>query len=188
MKEEELKELLEKYYDGSSSPDEEELIRSFFAENSPKGFEAEKEIFSFFNTKKPIPDPSIDFELRIIEGIGSSEAERSVLRGLFIKVAGVAASLIILAGSYLILSQRSRSVDTFTDPSLAYAETMKILYAVSVKMNKGTTGLEPVARLSDITEKSIGEIINTSAKMEKNLSIFSKEIQKADTSIMKAKN
>jgi hypothetical protein len=100
----------------------------------------------------------------------------------------VAASLVILAGTYLILSRETKSIDTFSDPAVAYAETMKILYSVSVQMNKGTSALEPVSRINEITAKSIGELNATADKIERNLGLFSREIRKADTAMLKAKN
>ena len=47
MNEEELKRLIEKYYSGTSTDDEEKTLRAYFSENiAPAGYEAEKEIFS----------------------------------------------------------------------------------------------------------------------------------------------
>jgi len=60
---------------------------------------------------------------------------------------GAAAGLLILAGTFFFFNSRVETNDTFSDPQLAYAETMKILMEVSEKMNKGLTSLEPVGKM-----------------------------------------
>ena len=58
MNEGELKKLLDKYYNGDSTDNEEMLLRDFFNnENVPGGYEAEKAIFSYFSSPVNIPEP-----------------------------------------------------------------------------------------------------------------------------------
>ena len=70
MNEEELKRLIEKYYNGISTDEEEKALRGYFSKNNaPQGYEAEKEIFSFYNEAGEVPEPSADFEARIIKAL-----------------------------------------------------------------------------------------------------------------------
>jgi len=66
-----------------------------------------------------------------------------------------AAGLLIMVGSYFFFSNKNELHDTFTDPEIAYAETMKILMDVSNRLNKGTKNLEPVGIINSVKSKNI---------------------------------
>jgi hypothetical protein len=74
MNEEELKRLIEKYYNGESTEEEESALRDYFRKgNIPEGYEAEKLIFSYYTESAELPEPSLDFEARILAGIDASD-------------------------------------------------------------------------------------------------------------------
>ena len=101
---------------------------------------------------------------------GSEQRFRSRRYRSFVFTAlGTAAGILMLAGSYFFLVHRSEPGDTFSDPKLAYAETMKILRDVSSQLNHGTMALEPVTRINDLTEKSFATINKSAKIVEKNL-------------------
>jgi hypothetical protein len=158
MKKEELNRLLEKYYNGGSTVEEEEALRSFFTEvDTMEGYEAEKAIFGYLSDPINIPEPSDDFEVRILRGIDESE-QKSRLTGKrnYIRfILSTAAGLLILAGSYFFFSGRDEFQDTFTDPEIAYAETIKILMDVSSQLNRGARVLEPVGKINEVKTKKI---------------------------------
>jgi hypothetical protein len=160
MNTKELNRLLEKYYKGDSTEEEEEMLRRFFTgDNIPEGYEAEKDIFTYYNEAIAVPEPSYDFE---------SRRKVTIRRYLFPSLSA-AAGILLLAGSYFFFIHRSEPRDTFTDPAIAYAETMKILMNVSSQLNKGAMALEPVGRMNEMTTKSF-ESINKSTKIvERNL-------------------
>ena len=172
MKEEELKRLVEKYYSGESTEEEENTLRDFFRkDNVPEGYEAEKEIFSFYNGSDNIPEPSIDFEARILAGIDASErvAGSQKTKRYIISVMSAAAGLLLLAGSYFFFVKESETTDTYTDPKIAYAETIKILMEVSSQLNHGTQALEPVGKMKMITSKSFHSINKSTRIIESSL-------------------
>ena len=158
MNSEEIKQLLERYYNGESTGDEERLLKEFFRQpDIPEGLEDEMEIFRYYVQAAVIPEPSTGFESKILSALDSADKKAPVLkrRRIYGILTGVAAALLILIGSYYLLNRISEPRDTFSDPALAYAETMKILYNVSVRLNDGTSVLEPVGKMEDITEKSL---------------------------------
>jgi hypothetical protein len=172
MNEEEMKRLIGKFYSGESTEEEERALRSFFIENNaPPGYEAEKEIFSFLMDAGEVPEPSSGFEARIIKAVDSSDKKELSLRvrRIMVPLAGIAAGLLILAGSYFFFTNRIESEDTYTDPEIAYAETMKILLNVSSQINKGKQSLEPVGRISKMRVKSFGLINKSAILVQKNL-------------------
>lgn len=167
MKEEELDKLLEKYYKGESSEDEEITLKKFFQSDSiPEGYEAEKEVFSLYSLSGIIPEPSIDFEERIVAEIDNIEKNRksAITRKIVLYSLSTAAGLLIIAGSYFFLNNSRELKDTYSDPKIAYAETMKILMDVSSKLNKGSQVLEPLGKINKTTNESIRSI-NKSARI-----------------------
>jgi hypothetical protein len=187
MKEEELKDLIGKYYDGITTSAEEKVLREYFSMNSPEGFEAEKEIFSYYRSIPVVPEPSDDLEARILGRINAMESTRGSdrHRRYLVPLLSVAASLFILTGLWLFYQNRSESIDTYNDPAIAYAETMKILYSVSVQLNRGARDMEPLSKLSDITEKSIKTLSKSSQKIERNLTFLTKSVKDADMQLNK---
>jgi hypothetical protein len=172
MNEEELKRLIEKYYNGVSTEQEEKTLRDYFAGNNiPAGYEAEKEIFSYYAGSAEVPEPSIDFEARILAGIDALETTDGSkrIRRYLLPLLGAAAGLLILTGVYFFFVNRHDSEDTFSDPQIAYAETIKILRDVSVQMNHGTQALEPIGKINEMTKRSFETINKSTRIVEKNL-------------------
>ena len=172
MSDEELKRLIEKYYSGISAEDDEKALRAFFSSNNaPQGYEAEKEIFSFFMETGKVPEPSADFEDRIIRAIDSSSENIGSygIRRLLVPLLSAAAGLLILAGSYFFFIHRAEPADTYSDPEIAYAETMKILIDVSSRINEGVRPLEPVGKINEVKVKSFKSINESAVLVQKNL-------------------
>lgn len=187
MNKKELDRLLRKYYKGESTEDDEKALRIYFGGNNiPDGYEAEKVIFSYYTEAVDIPEPSADFEARIIKGIEESEKGSNPinLRKLFIPYFSIAAGLLIVVASYFFLSHRNEPRDTFSDPKIAYAETMKILFNVSSQLNQGAKALEPVAKMNEMTAKSFKAINRSTNIVEKNLKSLDYLQKAADKSII----
>jgi hypothetical protein len=172
MNEEELKRLIERYYNAESTEQEEKTLRDYFTGNDiPAGYEAEKEIFSYYTGSEEVPEPSIDFEARILAGIDASEIVLGSkrIRRYLLPLLSAAAGLLILAGSYFFFVNRHDSGDTFSDPDIAYAETIKILRDVSAQMNHGAQVLEPIGKINEMTKKSFETINKSTRIVVKNL-------------------
>jgi len=172
MNEEELKRLVEKYYDGLSTDEDEKALRAYFTQNTPTaGYEAEKEIFSYYINAGEVPQPSEDFEARISKSLDTPYAGNRYfsVRKLLIPLMSAAAGLLILAGSYFYFFHSFEPKDTISNPEIAYAETMKILMNVSSRMNHGTHSLKPVGRINEMKVKSLGSINRSAILVEKNL-------------------
>jgi len=172
MKEEKLKELLERYYNGDTSQSEEAELKKYFAgDETCEGYEAEREIFRHYSGSEIIPVPSVDFEERIIEALDDLENKHKnkSVRKRYIMIMSAAAAILILIGSYFIFYHQTEPEDTFSDPQLAYAETMKILYEVSLKLNKGTEALKPMSRIYNATQTGINSVDKSAVIISKNL-------------------
>ncbi len=157
----EIKRLLERYYNAETSEEEEIELRNFFNQKDvPVDLGDEREIFNYYDQLSGVQEPSADFEKRIMESIGHEVLKdgRSGYRKILFTYAGIAAGLVILAGTYFFFARESEPTDTFSDPEIAYAETMKILHDVSIRLNNGTRALKTVGMMQEVAQKSINEI------------------------------
>lgn len=165
MNSEVIKHLLEKYYDGESTVEEEAYLKNFFSHGDiPEDLLDEKQIFSYYLKSAIIPEPSPVFGKNIIDALDSVDKDSLILkrRRVFGTLTTIAAGFLILTGSYFFFIHKTEPRDTFSDPEIAYAETMKILYRVSSQLNTGTQALYRIGSMQEVTRKSL-ETINRSA-------------------------
>ncbi len=161
-----IEKLLEKYYNGETSIEEEEILRKFFSQKEiPEHLVADAGMFRFFGREHDAGLPGM-LEQRLIGTIpGGKDARREraeppgrdfqmkpVLRLRYYWLSGVAAAILILAGIFVDQKVRRNSsmivrTDTYDDPYLAYAEAKRVLYLVSDEMNRATRPLKNIDKL-----------------------------------------
>ncbi len=172
MNEKKLKHLLGKYYDGDSTKDEERILKEYFTGGEVMAsFEAEKEIFGYYQSSLEIPEPSEGFESRILRRIDNESSNDKIvkIRKQLYPFLAVAASIMVIAGAYFFFRGSEDLNDTYSDPQIAYQETRKILFDVSSKMNKAANKLEPVGKISEMRTKSFSAINRSTEIIERNL-------------------
>jgi hypothetical protein len=172
MNREELNRLIAKYYNGDSTDEEELALRELFqSDDAPEGYDAEKAVFGYYGPTGGFPEPSFDFESRILAGVDASESEikPQKLRKYILPYLSAAATILILVGSWFFFIHRSEPEDTFSDPVIAYSETIKILMDVSAKMNRGAMVLEPVRKIDEMASQSMNAVSKSTGKIGKNL-------------------
>lgn len=158
MNKERIDELLVKYYDGITTPEEESELKKWFSGVGDfTGYEAEVEIFNHYDSSAPVPEPLPGFEQRLLSAVDAAEEEdrRRQLRKRQIAMLSAAATILILISSWFLLSRQKQPGDTFSDPLLAYAETKKILNEVSMKLNKGTNALKEIDKVQKKAQLSL---------------------------------
>ena len=146
-----LKKLLEKYYDGSSSADEEKkMLELLKHENLPSEFSEDRMMITGLFGNEEIPEPSPDLDERIMTAIDESERNRKIISGKrrLYSIISVAAAILIIISFWFILEDKSRVIDTYSDPQLAYNETIKVLYRVSSNLNTGRDQMEELSIIS----------------------------------------
>ena len=169
MKKEEIDILLKRYYEGSGTEEDEKTLKEFFNGDSiPAGYEAEKDIFRYFVHSSRMPAPSDDFEERIISSLSRLPRRKPSINRIIIAISGIAAGLLIIIGSWFLISDKGNR-DTYSDPQIAYAETLRILYGVSEKLNQGTSALEPVSKMNLNEINSLDILSESTETIEKNL-------------------
>jgi hypothetical protein len=173
MNNEELKCLLAKFYDGETTEEEEKYLRALFsADLVPEGFETEKDYILFCLANGHMEEPSPMLEENILKAIDDSErltVRPKTNKFLLLTISSAAAVILILLGTYFFIESRSAFRDTYSDPEIAYAETMKILFDVSSRLNKGARTLQPVSKLSEITNLSLEKLNESSILINKSI-------------------
>ena len=167
--------LIEKYYNGETSPEEEILLREFFrtAENIPEHLMPEKELFSLYSKAADEEVPVDGFMENLEKAIDSqSEIRIGSRKPVLYWISGIAAGVALLLTSYFLLvnnpftdDRKQALEETYENPQLAYEETQKVLLYISQEMNKGTARLSNVSKLN----KSVQNLQNLK-KLEKGMS------------------
>jgi hypothetical protein len=162
MKEYNIDELLNKYFEGETSLEEEYSLKEYFNQSRiPEKYEKYSGHFKFLlsESQNRLEDSDVIADYKI-ERIKINRNNLIFKIGYTITaVAAVAAILIMAYTQYSSLPDKSLkldflSQDTYKDPELAYAETKKTLLYVSEKLNDG---MEPLEKLSEF-DKSLNEL------------------------------
>ncbi|MEZ4950118.1 MAG: hypothetical protein R2784_12120 [Saprospiraceae bacterium] len=137
--------LLEKYFEGQTSLEEEKQLRDFFSkENVPENLlPLPRTVQLFFEVEREA-SLSKDFDEKILEEIQKSEMNLGIRRMNFtwFRLAMLA---IAIGGLFLVKNFNTKSQDNTIDwskyeaqtPEEAYEETIKALALVSKKLNAG---------------------------------------------------
>ncbi|MFO7370994.1 MAG: hypothetical protein R6X09_12075 [Bacteroidales bacterium] len=182
-----IRQLLESYFEGATTLDEERILRDYFTgdQQIEDDLIPYRSQFTLLNKASLPPDESDALEAKIMSRILSMEADGVVkIRKMPLRRMLMAASIAAAIGLSALLLNRfhnGESKDTYADPHLAYQETQKTLLYISQKMNHG---LEPLNNVSKINtgadqlrnigkmDESLGmlnlvSIINQSSNMKK---------------------
>lgn len=178
----EIERLLEKYYEGETSLQEEgELIRFFSGDDVPPHLAGLKPQFDFIGSEQAqtLDDPAFDGEVM------SRVREKGLGRLINLKspvlywISGIAATILILVAVFVQFNPFGRTIaDTYSNPAVAYDEARKVLLFVSDKLNQGTGKLEPVGKFNDgIQNLAIIDTYNEGMGKASSLGKFNEVIQ-----------
>jgi preprotein translocase subunit Sss1 len=158
-----IKELLERYWDCSTTVEEEEELRTFFkANNIPDEFKESAKLFRYFEIQRTA---TLDdkFEAEIIAKI--KDQKQTVTRSFkpnwknYLQVAAVLAGLVIASIIFrleLWEGDKPKTLlveDTFKTPEEAYEETKKAFLLIAEKMNSGRVQAQKIGALNEAEEK-----------------------------------
>jgi len=145
--------LLERYFSGETSLEDEKVLKEFFqGKDIPVHLASLKEQFEFFSVEKEKEELDASFDDKIIELINQEEnqSNRRSRRLYLYMAAGVAASILIIMSLFFQFDPFSKHIkETFSDPQLAYNETIRALLMVSQTLN---SGIQPIAKVSKFND------------------------------------
>ena len=164
MKTNEIKILLQKFFDGTTTPDEEMILEEFFLSEQPHpGMEAEERMFrerlDIRNEEIPVPEDLESLVLNRLDPLQQRPAAK--IKRIYYYMMSAAAIILLLISSVVFLNRQDQSM-IISDPELAYAESRVALEKVSSMLNRGTAGLSSLNKL------------NTAVKPLQNLSAIDK--------------
>ena len=177
METKEVKRLLQLYFNGESTDqDERDLEKYFQSENIADELKEYAEFFGGISELANTSDSNSAIEEDIMDYILENEhREKTKFRQMWRLVTGVAATVIIVLGGFLFYQQQNQQPfeDTYKDPEQAYIVAQQTLQFVSSKYNKGLSGLTEFDKLEKAERPlkkgvaPINEFFDSVKKMEK---------------------
>lgn len=145
-----VKQLLEQYYEGETSLQEEKALVQFFqSDEVPEELKIDQAQFLFYEAaQKETTHNNYTYASQVSKGV--------LLRPKFLRIAiGIAASFLLISGSFYFLKQQGDASNTLTAEELiqskqAYAETRKALLLISEKLNKGANELNKISKFNEV--------------------------------------
>jgi hypothetical protein len=172
MNTKEIELLLEKFYEGNTTLQEEKTLHEFFrSENVPDHLTSHQPLFTYFADEQHSVIGDQDFELTLTAHFTENEADRS---SIFLRanrfslryITSIAASILLLIGLMFTLRndlfKRSSTMTGDLKREIVYADAREALLLVSGNLNNG---LKQIERLQMVD------------KAMKNIQIFNKFYQ-----------
>lgn len=157
----EIEDLLQKYFDGDTSLDEERRLREFFHQKEiPENLKCHLPLFQWIAGEQQVEITGSGFEERLNQNLrtplrSAGSITIPVSRGKKIAPMLMAASILVLIG--LLFSIRFFVNDQVprVPPSaeMAYAQTQEALTVLSANFNVGLSGLEKLSQFDKATNQ-----------------------------------
>lgn len=169
-----IAELLDKYYRGETTLEEERQLKGFFQqEEVPEELQAAKDVFLLYTglAQQPVDLPE-GLEERLSASIGrwqqESQRRRPWLRPSIRRWSmGIAASLLIAAGMGIYLQKSEpKQHDTFTNPALAYQETQRALQLFATALQKGEAQMAKAEKTTLKVQQTLENITTPAGKKQ----------------------
>ena len=148
----EIKQILQKYFDGESSEQEEQLLEEYFHSDI-----IAQELMKYRSFFTGISELSSKRDERLEEEVmdyilENENREKTHYRWLWQTASGIAAALVIALIVVNWGNNQSQWKDTYSDPEQAYAEATRTLQYVAGHYQKGIANLQPVKKIHSACE------------------------------------
>ncbi|MCF8230244.1 MAG: hypothetical protein K9J24_14965 [Bacteroidales bacterium] len=167
--------LLEKFFEGNTSLEEEKELKEFFLKDEvPAKFLPLREIFLYADEESRHHSLNESFDNKLFKEMDNTKrSDVSTYRKIYLYIAsGVAATVLIVIGLFNLVDTRIDQKDIHT----AYQQTRNALLFVSEKLNQG---MEPAAKVAKFSEgMQDAKKISAYGKGMKNLGKISKMYEK----------
>jgi hypothetical protein len=158
-----IKVLLEKYYKGESTPDEEKILIEYFSQGEISDeLLADRDIFLYNKSEKKKLEEMPDLSAEIWNSLQkSSNSDISIEKKMIYWSFRIAAGIAILVVSFFMIKSQLQEnqngeyqfADTYENPEEAYEQAKQTLLYVSAMFNNGTAHLEPINKINESTQK-----------------------------------
>ncbi|MBC8320103.1 MAG: hypothetical protein H8E34_05210 [Bacteroidetes bacterium] len=170
MKRQDINILIEKFYQGKSTPEEDKILKDVLRNNTDEEFAAVRSQFQIMNNIYSVNDSlNESFDEKILQNISTSKPAKTKLFNMQRILSGIAATVLILISIWVVsgILSTKEVYGTINDPHAAFAETKKALQKVSGNVNKGvkpaTTNIKKAESGLDKTKKvkNLNKLNNT---------------------------
>lgn len=152
-----LDKLLDKYYRGATSGEEEKMLLDLLSrEDLPRQYSEDRMLITGIYGDETIPEPPAGLNDRILEAIDAAEKDSKEVKNkrlLYGALSAAAGVLVIISFWFVFNSRGARYEDTYNDPQLAYDHTMEVLYRVSSNLNKGRESMSGLSVIAETESK-----------------------------------
>lgn len=151
MESQRIKILLNRYFDATSTLEEENELITYFT--SGKVEDEWKPYIPMFAGLHDLADEEVPgLEEELMNHILENESrQKGKTRWIWQMVTGVAASILLVILGVNFYTNENKWNDTFSDPQQAYVEASKTLEFVAGKYNKGLAQLRPIKKIEQAT-------------------------------------
>ena len=148
-----IRKLLEKYLEGRTDQQEERYLREFFRTvvDVPEDLEPYRSMFDYFEKESRVRSGLAPAD--IINTPATGKKTKKIRQTTIFRAAAVAATLLILAGVFLLNRQEGSGKiyaivngEPVTNEQVAYQETKRALDMVSSNLNHGTEDLKHLTK------------------------------------------
>lgn len=152
MEPEVIKYILQKYFDGESSLEDERILHHYFrSDQIDREFLPYRDLFAGLSGIRDL-EISIHEEDLMDFILENEHQEKTRYRKLWQIVTGVAAMLLIALFVVYYTNDKPNWKDTYTDPDQAYATAVQTLHFVAGKYREGLAQLKPVSKFNQAIE------------------------------------
>jgi hypothetical protein len=155
----EIEELLDKYYEGETTLEEEKVLKTFFTSGDvPMELSIHKSQFVYFAeaSGEKISEWKIDEEV-FAEKVEIPVVSFHSSRNRFYYISGIAATVLLLIGLIFTFNEDVIKIPkgnvSSTNPELVFTQTRDILALVSVNLNKGMDKVQYLGKLDEAMQK-----------------------------------
>lgn len=158
----EIKTLLEKYWNCETSLEEEQQLRAFFRGEVPQAMSETAELFRYFEQQQKVTVNGKDFDAEVKRKIKEHRPAGKSVK-MYFNYARIAAGVLVMvaAGYFVRLEVRKayppEMEDTFSDPRVALEETKKALMMISNSFNKAHKEAAKIEMFNEAEEKIKGK-------------------------------
>jgi|GEM_PF-776736 len=175
MKKQDIKALVEEYYNGNLTEEEEAILKEYVENNPDEEYSVIREQFRVMDklAKESIMLDE-DFDTKVLEAISQTKTTNTRFN-ITRTLSGVAATALVLISIWIAVSiMGSKEVyGTVNDPEIAFSETKKALQKVSDNLKKGVA---PASKTIDKVDNNIekSKDLKKASKALKNIEKLNK--------------
>lgn len=157
MNSKKAEELLEKYWAGETTLQEEEALKAFFKADTSAGTDAA--YFNYLQHKSEENPLDASFDQEILEKLSNPPTHRALYTSLSYWLVAASLALILSIGvifrNEIFMTEAPPALvqaDTFDDPAKAFEETKKALLFLSSKLNESSEYTSQLSKFDESQE------------------------------------